>query len=287
LKDAYYFPHFSNARHDRKLQRIRKELGIEGYGIYFMLLEVLREMSDFSYPMSDIDLLADEFGTSEQKVRTVVTNYGLFEVDELEQFFSPKLLIYLEPYFKMKEQRRLAGVASGKVRHNKQISRGTTVERPLNGCGTTVERTLNENEQSKVKESKVKESKVKESKEEELNADYVAIVSLLMSKIEENDPKHFQSKNRKVVLRQWYDPIRLLIERDGREPDLVRSVITWSQRDSFWKSNILSTKKLREKFPQLLLQMNNGKNKSLYEEELIETYPSIDVGDLPSRRPTN
>jgi len=29
-KDAYYFPHFANARHDRKLRRVRKELGIEG-----------------------------------------------------------------------------------------------------------------------------------------------------------------------------------------------------------------------------------------------------------------
>ena len=30
-KDAFYFPHFSNARNDRKLRRVRKELGIEGY----------------------------------------------------------------------------------------------------------------------------------------------------------------------------------------------------------------------------------------------------------------
>jgi hypothetical protein len=41
-KDAYYFPHFYNARHDRKIKRLRKDLGIEGYGIFFMLLEVLR-----------------------------------------------------------------------------------------------------------------------------------------------------------------------------------------------------------------------------------------------------
>ena len=40
-KDAFYFPHFSNARTDRKLRRVRKDLGLEGYGIYFMLLEVM------------------------------------------------------------------------------------------------------------------------------------------------------------------------------------------------------------------------------------------------------
>jgi hypothetical protein len=50
-KEAYYFPHFCNARHDRKIRRLRKELGVEGYGIYFMLLETLREQQDLMYPL--------------------------------------------------------------------------------------------------------------------------------------------------------------------------------------------------------------------------------------------
>ena len=143
-KDAYYFPHFSNARHDRKIKRILKELGVEGYGIYFMLLEVLREQTNLQYPMDDIDLLADEFRTSEQKVRTVVCNYKLFDITPDEKFFSPKLIEYLEPYFKMKEQRKLAGIASGKARKRKELP-----EHPFNGRSTV-------EQQSKVKESKVK-----------------------------------------------------------------------------------------------------------------------------------
>ena len=115
-KDAYYFPHFSNARHDRKVKRITKELGVEGYGIYFMILEVLREQTDLKYPVQDIDLLADEFRTSEQKVRTVISNYDLFTIDEDEMFFSPKLFLYLEPYFNMKAQRQRAGIKSGEKR---------------------------------------------------------------------------------------------------------------------------------------------------------------------------
>lgn len=107
-KDAYYFPHYCNARHDRKIRRIRKELGVEGYGIFFMLLEVLREQTDFRYPVDDLDLLADEFGTSEQKISVVVSNYGLFTVDEKNKFFSPKLVFYLEPYFKRVERAKKA-----------------------------------------------------------------------------------------------------------------------------------------------------------------------------------
>ena len=100
-KDAYYFPHFCNAKNDRKILRVRKELGIEGYGIFFMLLEILRDQTDFKYPIDDVDLLADDFGTSEQKVRTVICNYNLFKVDKKEKFFSPKLILYLHPFFNL------------------------------------------------------------------------------------------------------------------------------------------------------------------------------------------
>jgi len=141
-KEAFYFPHFCNARHDRKIRRLRKELGVEGYGIYFMLLETLREQQDLMYPIEDIDLLAEEFGVSEAKIKATICGYELFELDADEKFFSPKMLVYLEPYFKMKEQRREAGLKSA-------------AKRLLNDRSTTVQ-------QSKVKESKVNESKVKE-----------------------------------------------------------------------------------------------------------------------------
>jgi len=83
--------------------------------------------------MDDIDLLAEEFDVSEAKVRVVICNYGLFEIDEDEKFFSPKMLVYLEPYFKMKEQRKAAGL---KVLLNEC---STIVQRMFNDRSTTVQ----------------------------------------------------------------------------------------------------------------------------------------------------
>jgi len=117
-----------------------------------MILEVLREQPEMRYPMQDIDLLADEFKTSEPKVRTIICNYGLFDVDQQEMFYSPKLFEYMEPYFKMKEQRRLAGEKSAQARQ-KKITGSTDAQRPFNDRSTT-------EQQSKVKESKVNKSKV-------------------------------------------------------------------------------------------------------------------------------
>lgn len=155
-KEGFYFPHFCNARHDRKIKRLRKELGVEGYGIYFMLLETLRDQHDLRYPLEDIDLLAEEFNVSEQKVRVTICNYMLFEIDEDQKFFSPKMLLYLEPYYRMKEQRREAGLKSAAKRKLNESS--TTVQRPSDDRST---------KERKEKESKVKEIKEKENKEEE------------------------------------------------------------------------------------------------------------------------
>ena len=115
-KDAYYFPHFCNARGDRKIKRLRKDLGLEGYGAYFMLLEVLREQDNFKFPVEDIDLLADEFGISEAKLKTIVFNYTLFEVDAQNLFFSPKFDEYMQPYLNMKKQRIEAAKKSVEAR---------------------------------------------------------------------------------------------------------------------------------------------------------------------------
>ena len=145
MKQGYYFPHFAQARHDRKIRRMEKELGLEGYAIYFKTLEILREQDGFRYPMDDIDLLADEFNTSEQKIRVVICNYELFEIDECNMFFSSKFNENMQPYLKMKEQRSLAG-------------RSSAVARSFNGSSTVVERSLNK--EKKRKENKIKENEI-------------------------------------------------------------------------------------------------------------------------------
>ncbi len=140
MKQAYYFPHYIGARNDRKIKRVRKDLGIEGYGAFFMLLEILREEENLKFPFKDIDILADDFVISEAKLKTIVLNYELFEVENTssgEIFFSPKQIKYLEPYFRQREQRRQAGIASGKARKKKseckQINdRSTEVEQLIN-----------------------------------------------------------------------------------------------------------------------------------------------------------
>lgn len=152
-KDAFYFPHFANARHDRKLKRVQKELGLEGYAIYFQLLEILREQIDFMYPLEDIDLLADEIGTSEPKVRTVICNYQLFDVID-DKFFSIKQIYYLQPYIEKTQRARLA--AQKRWDNTNDNANAMQMHSKCNADAMQVK-------ESKEKESKLKEKKVKES----------------------------------------------------------------------------------------------------------------------------
>jgi hypothetical protein len=222
-KEAFYFPHFCNARHDRKIRRLRKELGTEGYGIYFMLLETLREQQDLMYPLDDLDLLAEEFGVSEAKVRVAICNYGLFEIDEEQKFFSPKMLVYLEPYFKMKEQRKVAGQKSADKRRGIEIS--TTVQQPFNDRST---------KESKVKESKEKESKVNEIKEEyslvEMLSPYIADLGIEYT----NFYSYWSEKNNKGKER-WQ------VEKFF---DISRRINTWLTNANKFSNNGNTTEKL-------------------------------------------
>lgn len=52
-----------------------------------------------------------------------------------------------------------------------------------------------------------------------------------------------------------------MMERDERTEEQIRYLIEWSQSNSFWKSNILSTKKLREKATTLIRQIKAEKAK--------------------------
>lgn len=48
--------------------------------------------------------------------------------------------------------------------------------------------------------------------------------------------------------------IRLLIDKDGYSPEQIAWIMDWASKDEFWRTNILSPAKLRDKFDQLKLK---------------------------------
>ena len=106
------------------------------------------------------------------------------------------------------------------------------------------------NPQTKLKKTKVKKSKKNYSSD----SIEIRLAEKLHNLILKND-----HKARSPDIQNWAHEIDLMIRVDKRDPDEIERVIDFCQSDPFWKSNILSTSKLREKFTQLKIKME-GRN---------------------------
>ena len=145
-KDCYYFPHDSNAKDDPKCVLMIEQLGMEGYGIYWMLVEALRDQPDYTYPVANIPALARRYNTSAEKVRTVVYNYELFTVKEDKIFFSESLNRRMLVF----NENRAKRSAAGRLGMARRWGDNNVITPLLQSNSTVIT--------SKVKESKVKES---------------------------------------------------------------------------------------------------------------------------------
>lgn len=156
-KDTYYFSHDCNAQNDPKCILLIDSLGMEGYGIFWGLIEMLRQEPTCKLPMSILPGLAKRWGTSKEKVTAVVSGYNLFTFDD-EMFFSDRLIRHVQEV----ESRRIAMSEAGKkgalLKKNEYSSHlEATLKLPL----SHPEATLKQGKERKGKE--IKENKKEES----------------------------------------------------------------------------------------------------------------------------
>ena len=109
-RDTFYFPHEYNAKDDPKCERLICDMGMEGYGIFWALLEVLRVQPDYTYPLVNIPIVAHKYYTTSEQVRRVVFDFGLFTIIEDKIFFSNGLINRMRPM----DERRTVLSNSGK-----------------------------------------------------------------------------------------------------------------------------------------------------------------------------
>lgn len=83
-KDTYYFSHDYHARHDVKAKLLCKEHGATGYGIYWILVEMMHESAENEVVMDDLFLmdLATDYKVEYDALRLMlddcVNKYRLF-----------------------------------------------------------------------------------------------------------------------------------------------------------------------------------------------------------------
>jgi hypothetical protein len=66
---------------------------------------------------------------------------------------------------------------------------------------------------------------------------------------------------RPFISKAWKTAARLMLDKDGYTLDQILWMIDWTEKDSFWASNILSVTKLRDKMDQLVIKVKTEREK--------------------------
>jgi hypothetical protein len=121
MKDAYYFKHDANARHDPKIKALINKYGIEGYGRFWIILEVLRESN--GYKLEDEEYiwqaLAEQMKTTTEEVKVFLSDC----INKFKLFTENDGFIYSLPFLERMsklEEIRQKRIYASKIRWEKE-----------------------------------------------------------------------------------------------------------------------------------------------------------------------
>ena len=157
MKEAYYFSHDANAQHDPKIIKLLSKMGWEGYGLYWAIVERLRNEPNYTLEC-DYDCIAFALRTHSDSIKSLVEDYDLFIIDD-DIFYSESLLNRM----KQKDERSEKARESARKRWKRNANALRTHSEP-----------------NAIKEKKVKESKVNKKK---VNIDFSVFWDLYDKKV--------------------------------------------------------------------------------------------------------
>jgi len=230
MKKTNYFSHDSNSRNDEKILALRMRLGAEGYGVYFMLLERLREESDYM-SVKDYNMIAFDLRVDSKTIKSVVEDFGLFVFTENgKYFYSESFNKRMEIKDESKKKRSEAGKKGMKIRWEDE--KNNNVIDTNNNVITNDKKNIT----SKVKESKVKEiistnvDTMSEKQASRTQIDYKKIVDYFNS-----ETKGVFKEVRYPISEKRRDSIRARIREHGKEA--FAEMIKKASNSDFLKGN--------------------------------------------------
>ena len=159
-----YFSHDSNARNSGKLMKVRMKLGAEGYGIFFMLIERLREEEGYKSTI-DYDTLAFDLRVEPEKVKQVVENYDLFKfTEDGKYFYSDSFNERMEMMDVRAQQRKSKAKKAAEARWNKQSEDTSNAQALPKQCSSNAQALLNHANKIKLNKIKLNKTKLNKSK---------------------------------------------------------------------------------------------------------------------------
>ena len=135
-KETFYFSHDYNVRTDEKIKSLIRKHGMEGYGVYWSIVEDL--YNNANALRTDCDGIAYDLRVHSEIVQSIIKDFNLFEIKE--DYFSS---ISIEKRLSQRLEKSVKAKESANKRWGKDANAMRT-----------------HSDRNAIKESKVKESKV-------------------------------------------------------------------------------------------------------------------------------
>lgn len=227
-KDAYFFSHDCNARNDPKILALRSVYGAEGYGVYFMLVEILREQPDYKLAVNKYiwSTLAMQMQVEASKLEQIINdcctefseNGNTLLVNDGEYLYSASLLRRMGKVDDISNLRREAA----RKRWENKPCKGSD-----NSDGCSYDANAGQ-KQSKEKKSKEKQSKAEQKKEKQnIFSDFACGDADLLSALQGFEEMRVKIKKpmtdraKKLLLTEL---VKLSVDRDTQIAILNQSI---------------------------------------------------------------
>lgn len=154
-KEAYYFSHDSNAHNDTKILSMVCDYGMAGYGMYWVLIENLRDQSDFrlKHDKQTWRALAMKMQCTCEAVKKYIEDcvyeYALLDITEDMYFYSRSLDRRMNKYLESKEKR----IAAANKRWNKDEENAKDMQSTCNTDAMDMQSNANKIKLNEIKEN--------------------------------------------------------------------------------------------------------------------------------------
>lgn len=191
---------------------------------------------------------------------TMANDFAGIASSEIKEFFAFEIqkLHSEQPDLALWSHPKVKTILKAKARDMKEFSQEVRQEESM-GLGSAMAKLLAKDPNSvhmrtatATATSSKEDIPSSEISDEIPRPDVEELLDLLDSCLELNGSKK-PSRNKKNR-----DAARLLLDRDGYDTKQVAWMIRWATTDEFWRANILSMSKLREKFDQLKAKAGVG-----------------------------
>ena len=252
MKETFYFPHDYNARNDPKLQNVLIDLGVEGIGVFWCIIEQLYEQGG-TLPISSCKSIAFALHVDCKVVESLIFDFDLFPNDG-EKFWSESVNTRLCKMNSIRDKRREAisrrwskkqSVDTGQIDTNVSEIDTNVSEIDTNVSEIDTNVSLVYPQLFKEKEKKVDKEKKKENIEEK-----------------ENTPKGVKEKEKSETAKRFVPPTfeeaKARMEEMGYTFD-VESFIAFYQSKNWmvgknkmkdWKAAMVTWQKRENNFPR-------------------------------------